>query len=403
MKKMGLFGGSFDPIHQGHLEMALKLAERLELDGVVLMPTFVPPHKIRESMASAEHRLAMCRLAAQGHPLLQVSDLELTREGASFTVDTLEELSRLHPDTRWYLITGADMFVTLRTWYRFEDIARLAVLCTVPRAGTDTEKLNAYAADLQADGIECYVDPDPVTTVSSTQIRRCIAAGESLTGLVPQGVEEYIRQNGLYRQTEGMDTRTRDEQFIEIIRTRLSDYRFRHSLCVAEEARRLAVRYGADPDKAYTAGILHDIMKDTAPATQQALLEEYGVTPDPIEQSSPTLGHALSGAVFLKHILQLEDEDILQAVRYHTTGRAGMSLLEQVLFVADFTSADRNYPDVDVMRRYAEESLPKAIHYGVHYTIRSLMDEGRTVHPDTLAVYNEVVVLLKNGGQNYVQ
>lgn len=399
MKKMGLFGGSFDPIHQGHLEMALRIAERLELDGVVLMPTFVPPHKIRESMASAEHRLAMCRLAAQGHPQLQVSDLELTREGASFTVDTLTALCEQYPDTQWYLLVGADMFVTLRTWYRFEDIARLAVLCTVPREGTDETHLFEYAADLAADGIECYVDPYPVTSVSSTQIRRRIAAGETLTGLVPQGVEEYIRQNGLYRRTEGMETRTQDEQFIEIIRTRLSDYRFHHSMCVAQEAKRLAEKYGADPNKAYTAGILHDIMKDTDKDAQMQVLGDFGVVLDEIEQRSPTLWHARSGEVFLRNILGVTDEEILSAVRYHTTGRAGMSRLEQVVFTADFTSADRDYPDVAVIRSLAEESLTAAIRYGVEYTIRDLIDRGRTVHPDTLAVYNEIVLSEGNGGQ----
>ena len=176
MKKIGLFGGSFDPIHQGHVEMMERLEQALDLDGVMLMPTFVPPHKIRESMASAEHRLAMCRLAAEGHPTWQVSNLELTREGASFTVDTLTALCQQYPDTRWYLITGADMFVTLRSWYRFDEIARMAVLCTVPREGTDTATLTAYAADLTADGVACYVAPDPVLTVSSTEIRQRAAA-----------------------------------------------------------------------------------------------------------------------------------------------------------------------------------------------------------------------------------
>lgn len=399
MKKMGLFGGSFDPIHQGHLEMALRIAERLELDGVVLMPTFVPPHKIRESMASAQHRLAMCRLAAQGHPQLQVSDLELTREGASFTVDTLEALSRLHPDTRWYLITGADMFVTLRTWYRFEDVARLAVLCTVPREGTDTARLREYADELMADGIRCFVDENPVEPYSSTQVRERIAVGESVVDLVGEAVAEYIRDNGLYRQESGMSRQTADEQYIEIIRTRLSDYRFHHSMCVAQEAKRLAEKYGADPSKAYTAGILHDIMKDTDKDAQMQVLGDFGVVLDEIEQRSPTLWHARSGEVFLRNILGVTDEEILSAVRYHTTGRAGMSRLEQVVFTADFTSADRDYPDVAVIRSLAEESLTAAIRYGVEYTIRDLIDRGRTVHPDTLAVYNEIVLSEGNGGQ----
>ena len=403
MKKMGLFGGSFDPIHQGHIEMALGLAKKLELDSVVLMPTFVPPHKIRESMAAAEHRLTMCRLAAEAFPQLQVSDLELRREGASFTVDTLQTLCEQHPNTQWYLITGADMFTTLRTWHRFEDIARMAVLCTVPRDGTDTAYLRQYAADMEIEGIRCYVDDSPVLDVSSTEIRRRVTAGESLQGLLPTAVEDYIGCHNLYRQDDGMRSQTRDEQYIAIIRSRLSDYRFRHSLCVAEEARRLALRYGADPDKAYTAGILHDIMKDTDFDAQRKILADYDEELDAVEEHSRTLWHARTGEVFLRRILGIEDEDILRAVRYHTTGRVGMTLLEKVLFVADFTSADRNYPDVDVMRRHADESLDAAILYGVDYTIRELIERGNFIHPDTVALYNDVILSAKNGGQKNEQ
>ena len=398
MKKMGLFGGTFDPIHKGHISMALRLAEALSLDGVVLMPTFVPPHKIKEDMASADHRLAMCRLAAQEHPLLSVSDLELCREGASFTVDTLTALCERYPDTQWHLLVGADMFTTLRTWHRFADIAKMAVLCTIAREGTDTDRLLAYAAELRADGIDAYVDVCPVEPYSSTQVRERIAAGEGIADLVGTAVERYILDNGLYRG-DGMQHRTADEQYIEIIRQRLSDYRFHHSLCVAEEAKRLALLHGADPDKAYTAGILHDIMKDTAKEVQMQILQDYGVDLDAVEQHSPTLWHARSGEVFLRNILGVTDEDILSAVRYHTTGRAGMSRLEQVVFTADFTSADRVYPDVAVIRSLADQSLTAAIRYGVEYTVRDLINQGRTVHPDTLAVYNEIVLSEQNGGQ----
>lgn len=399
MKKMGLFGGTFDPIHKGHISMALRLAQKMELDGVVLMPTFVPPHKIKENMASAEHRLAMCRLAAEEYPLLCVSDLELQRGGASFTVDTLTALCEQYPDTQWYLLVGADMFTTLRTWHRFADIAQMTVLCTIAREGTDTDKLTEYAAALQADGVRCFVDVCPVEPYSSTQVRERIAAGETVADLVGEKVEAYIRANGLYRQADGMKSQTADEQFIAIIRSRLSDYRFHHSLCVAQEAKRLAELYGADADKAYTAGILHDIMKDTPKEAQRQIFADYAVDLDDVEKRSTTLWHARSGEVFLRHVLGVTDEEILSAVRYHTTGRAGMSLLEQVLFTADFTSADRDYPDVSVMREYANQSLVKAIRYGVEYTIRDLIEQGRPVHPDTLAVYNEIVLSEGNGGQ----
>ncbi len=390
MRKMALFGGTFDPIHSSHVSMALRLADALGLDAVLLMPTYVPPHKIRESMASAEHRLVMCRLAAEAYPILQVSDMEIARGGASFTVDTLTQLTEAYPDTQWYVITGADMFCTLRTWHRFAELKHMATFCTVPREGTAAEELQRYAAELAADGVACYVDSQPEKPISSTEIRRRIVDGESLDGFVPSAVEEYIREHGLY-QPAAMDALSRDEQFRQIIRTRLSDYRYHHSLCVADEAVRLAERYGADTHKAYTAGILHDIMKDTDAKSQLQILEDFAILLDEVERASPTLWHARAGEAFIRHILRLPEEDVLAAVRYHTTGRAGMSLLEKILFVADFTSADRTYDDVDEMRRLADVSLEAAMEYGIAYTIHDLLNKGRAVHPDTLAAYNEII------------
>ncbi len=392
MQKMALFGGTFDPIHSSHVSLARRLCRSLSLDGVLLMPTFVPPHKLKESMASAEDRLMMCRLATADYPELTVSDLEIARGGASFTVDTLEELHRRYPDTQWYLFTGADMFLTLRTWYRFEDIARLTVLCTVPREGVTAQALREYAALLETDGATCYVDEEPEEPVSSTEIRRRLIAGEPLEGLVSPEVEAYIRQRGLYGGEDAMQTHTQDDQFKAIIRTRLSDYRYHHSLCVADEAARLARRYGGDEEKAYTAGILHDIMKDTDKNTQLQILTDFAILLDEVEQVSPTLWHARSGEAFLRHILQVKDEAILTAVRYHTTGRAGMSLLEKILFVADFTSADRTYEDVDEMRRLSDISLEAAMEYGIAYTIHDLIQKERPIHPDTVAAYNALLM-----------
>ena len=147
-KRVAVFGGTFDPIHEGHVQLALQFARRLKLDEVLLVPTFVPPHKLKADMAAAEDRLAMCRLVAAAHPKLKVSDMEITRGGASFTVDTLETLEGQYPGTEWYLITGADMFLTLGTWWRFEDIAELAVLCAAPRGAVTFAQLRAYALSL---------------------------------------------------------------------------------------------------------------------------------------------------------------------------------------------------------------------------------------------------------------
>lgn len=395
--KIALFGGTFDPVHIAHLRMARMLADRLQLDRVLFMPTFVPPHKIKSSDTAASDRFQMCRLAVEDDPRFAVSDLELTRGGASFTVDTLTELKEQYPDAQWYLLVGADMFMTFGTWYRFEDILSMATVCTVPREDVTAAELQAYADTLPVKSARIEILDTPVGDISSSDIRERIAAGRSFDDLVPASVERYILERGLYSDPVFMDLKQMEPQFIEIIRKRESDRRFLHSLEVAREAERLAKKYGADPDKARVAGLLHDVMKDISPDEQLQIFKDFDILLDDVEQKAKKLWHARAGAAFLEHILKISDQDLLNAVRYHTTARAGMSLLEKVLYIADFTSADRDYDDVDVMRKLADRSLKEAMRYALEYTVRDLTDRGYPVHPDTLAALHEI----KTGGNDY--
>ena len=397
MIRRGLFGGTFDPIHCGHLALIRALSAALDLREVWLMPASVPPHKLKGYMAAGEDRLAMCRLAAGECPGVQVSDLELKRGGASFTADTLDALTAAWPDTRWHLFVGADMFLSIDTWHRFSDIAAMAVLCTVPRDGVTAEQLRQTAARLEKLGAECRVVDMPPVDISSTEIRRLVEAGEPVTGLVPPSVEAYIRQRGLYK--ENRTPLPAESQILEILRGRLKPKRFAHSLAVAAEAVRLAEKYGADPAKAKTAGLLHDIMKNTDPAEQLQILEKYGILLTPVERSAEKLYHAMSGAIFIEQVLGVADREILDAVRYHTTARAGMGLLEKVLYLADFTSADRDYDDVQVMRRLVDESMDKAMAYALTYTIRELTEKQAPIHPDTVEAYNEIMLTAGKGAE----
>ncbi len=397
-RRIGLFGGTFDPLHNGHVVLAREFAARLNLDKVILMPTFVPPHKVKTNLAPAIDRLEMCRLACAPYEELAVSDLEINRRGASFTVTTLEQLTAKYPEAQLHLIVGADMFLTLGSWYRFGDIARMAVLCAAPRDQVPIEQLREYAAQLEQQGATCRVEPIVTPRISSTEIRRRVAAGESIGDLVPPAVAEYVQAHGLY--VENKAYRSVEEQYTDIIRGRLTPKRFAHSLAVSAQAEHLARRYGANSDKARVAGLLHDILKDTDPDSQLQILQDFDILLDTVEQGSHKLWHARSGAVFMEHILGITDEDMLNAVRYHTTGRAGMSLLETILYLADFTSADRDYPDVEVLRALTEEDLDKAMHYAVKYTIDDLRESGRQVHPNTLACYEEILERLgENDGQ----
>lgn len=387
--KIGIFGGSFDPIHNGHTALVHAMAEALSLDRVVLMPTGIAPHKVKKTTTSDEDRLTMCRLATAGDPLLEVSDFEIRKGGASFTVDTLEAMHEQYPDDTLYLLMGADMFLTLTTWKRFEDIVKLAVLCTVPRDEANAEELRTYAEMLCTFGARCEVVDAPLYAVSSTEVRACVENGASTEKWLSKAVSDYIRKRGLYRGEATVDP---DKQYLEILRARLRPDRFEHSLCVAAEAYRLAQRCGADPDKAYTAGLLHDIMKNTKPQLQLQILKDFDILLDAVEQGSPKLWHARSGAVYVQKVLGVEDEEILTAIRYHTTGRAGMGLLEKVLFLADFTSADRVYDDVDVMRRLVDEDMEQAMRYALGYTVRDLAKKGAPIHPDTVELYNELAL-----------
>ncbi len=185
------------------------------------------------------------------------------------------------------------------------------------------------------------------------------------------------------------------EPYRKIIRKKLGDARYEHSLCVAEAAAALARKYGADPQKAELAGTLHDIMKDTPGPEQLQLLERFGIILSNLEKSAPKLWHAMAGAAYLEKALGIEDEEVLNAVRYHTTGREKMSLLEKVLFIADFISADRTYDGVEEMREAASRSLEEAMLEGVRFTICELAEKGNPIHPDTLDLYNQLAIQAK--------
>ena len=185
----------------------------------------------------------------------------------------------------------------------------------------------------------------------------------------------------------------KNDALLKDIRERLSDFRYVHSLGVAESAGYLAEKYGYDKETAITAGLAHDVLKELSREEYLAFFASEGITLSDVEKSAPKLWHAIAGARYLKKEYGFSDE-IITAVRYHTTGRADMGLLEKILFIADFISVDRNYNGVEDMRRRAEISLEYAMEEGLRFTIEDLARECRPIHPDTIACYNEIIVHL---------
>lgn len=181
------------------------------------------------------------------------------------------------------------------------------------------------------------------------------------------------------------------EEYTSIIKKRLSDYRFYHSLCVAESAKKLAKQYGADENKAAAAGILHDVMKEAPLDEQFEVIKKAGMQITELEKGQKKFYHQIAGVAFAKAELGIDDEEVLNAIRYHTTGRDNMSLMEQIIYLADFISDDRDYKDVDIMRQKVEEGKEEGMLYATAYTIRSVVKKGKILHPDTVNAYNWLI------------
>ncbi len=187
------------------------------------------------------------------------------------------------------------------------------------------------------------------------------------------------------------------QAYINTLKPMLSEKRFEHSLNVAEEAVRLAEKFGADEEKAETAGLLHDILKDTPADKQLKIISDFGIMMTDVELSAHRFWHAVSGAIYVRTVLEIEDTEIFDAIRYHTTGRKDMSLLEKVIFIADFISKDRVYSGVEEMREAAYESLDKAIVEGLSFTISDLANRRDPIVPETIDAYNDAVLAVRNG------
>ena len=201
MRKIGIIGGTFNPIHNGHILLAVYCKENLNLDRVIFIPTFTPPHKSDKELVSETHRLNMCKISVQKYEGFTVSDIEIKRKGKSYTYETLTSLKEIYPDDTLYFITGADMFLTLEKWKNPEVIFQKAIIAAVPRNSSDSEILNIhYQNFLKPLGAKACILDEPVLSVSSTFIRENIDNYDLIKSLIDRNVYEYIAKNNLYRE-----------------------------------------------------------------------------------------------------------------------------------------------------------------------------------------------------------
>ena len=387
--KIGIYGGTFNPPHLGHVTAARAAFELLKLDRLLLIPDRLPPHKaLPAGSPTAEQRLEMTRLAGEQMGLgenVQVLDLELRREGKSYTADTLRQIRQMYPGDELWLLMGTDMFLTLQTWHAPEEILSLAGIAAFGRTEADTEELFSVQRDYlyrtypQA-RIFTLTIPG-VIDVSSTDLRAMLAHGKGAS-LLPPAVYGFILREGLY------DTRA-DLRHLSLGQLRpvalsyLKHKRIPHVLGTEQEAIRLAERYGADVEKARVAALLHDCTKKLDMEAQLALCEHYHIQLDELERQALKLLHAKTGAAIARDVFGVDDE-IYNAIWWHTTGHGGMTLLEKIIYLADYIEPSRDFPGVDKLRSVCYKDLDEGLLLGLEMTIDEMTKMGNPVHRATI-------------------
>lgn len=387
--KIGIYGGTFNPPHLGHITAARAVFELLGLDLLLLVPAGLPPHKsMPAGSPTPRQRLEMTRLAGEQLGLekqVQTLDVELRREGRSFTSDTLAQLKAQYPNDELWLLMGTDMFLTLQTWHAPEEILSLAGVAAFGRTEEDTEELFSVQRDYL-----CRTYPQAkiftltvpgVVDVSSTELREALAKGEG-AGLLAPAVYGYILREGLYNTNADLK-RLPLSQLRPVALSYLKHRRIPHVLGTEQEAVRLAERYGGDVEKARVAALLHDCTKKLDMEEQLTLCKQYGIELDELEQQALKLLHAKTGAAIARDVFGVDDE-IYSAIRYHTTGRANMTKLEKIIYLADYIEPSRDFPGVDKLRKVCYEDLDKGLLLGLEMTIAEMSAMGSPVHHATI-------------------
>ena len=382
MARIGIFGGSFNPPHLGHILAVREFREKLSLDRVLLIPAATPPHKtLTANSPAAEHRLEMTRLAAADLPYAEVSDIELRREGASYTADTLDELRLQYPDDEFFLLMGTDMFLSFDTWYNPERIAAQATIAVAHRSADNAQQLQNCADKLKEKlNVRTVFVENEYLPHSSTSVRALLAFQAADDYLAP-AVLDYIRRNNLYFSRTDLKGLSFD-RLQEVSLCLHNKKRVPHVIGCSDTAERLAWKYGADVTDAKRAGILHDVTKALNGEEQLNLCDRYAIILDNFERKNPKILHAKTGAAVAERIFG-ENSAVCDAIRWHTTGKADMTLLEKIIYIADYMEPNRSFDGVEELRRMTEENLDDAIRLGLTMTMEQLKANRREIDKNT--------------------
>lgn len=389
--KIGILGGTFDPIHNGHLMIAEAALKEYALSKVIFIPTGIS--YMKKNVTDSYFRYEMTSLAIKNHPEFTISDVEIERKGNTYTCDTIDYFKKKHPDAELYFIIGTDSLFSLEKWRNVEYIFKNCTILCATRTDENTEEQMEQKEQKKAKELYNKFDANinfihcPTMDISSTEIRsfRKKHPNSSLDSLdLPDCVADYIMRHDLYSaETEQIHNQLKED---------IKPKRFRHTMGVVDTAVILAQKWACNVEKARLAALLHDCAKYIDTEQKLALCAKFDVSVSDFEINNPELLHAKAGALLAYENYKIIDTDILSAIYYHTTGKPEMSLLEQIIYVADYIEPGRKHSDkLPEYRELAMLNLNKVTAHilkdNIEYLQKKHTDNITLIDPMTLETY----------------
>ena len=365
MEKIGIFGGSFNPVHNEHYKIAKGAIEELNLDKLYIVPTNIAPHKQNLSAISGEDRLNMLEICFANVKKAEICDYEIKSKGVSYTYLTILHFKKLYPSAQIYFMMGSDMLENFPTWKNPEIITKNASLVLVERRGEDLDTFKLVNKIKELYGVDVAVLNEYGTTFSATEIRVRASLGLSIEKFLPKGVEDYIKTHNLYA----------GDEYYEYVKSVLPNKRLNHTAGVIITAIKYAKLLNVDVKKAELSALLHDIAK-------YENVENFDDSVVPKDCPSE-VAHQFIGERIARCKLKVKDEDVLNAIKYHTTGRPNMSLLEKIIYVADLLEPSRAYKGVDELRKAVQDDFESGFKICIEEVLEFLQKQGGEIYPLT--------------------
>lgn len=406
--RLGLMGGTFDPIHNGHLRVAEEMREALQLDAVLFIPTGAPVFKRDQHVTDPRTRFQAVKAAVASNPHFDASPIEIEREGDTFTVDTLRQLRAHYPENvEFYFIVGSDTAATVGKWRGCKEVAELAHLAVAVgrpgSAGADELRETVMAAA----PFQLHLVRVSILEISSSDIRARLAEGKSVRYLMPEG-KGPLRAPFKNSPCDGASSEDAlSKAFFNArkaeLENRVSPKRFKHSLGVSDTCVQLAKEYGVDVKKARLAGLLHDWDKGYDDVQARARVHELGMQDeiDPyIVEHMPGVLHGITAARALERDFPGIPADVLQAIGRHTTAASDMAPLDMALYIADAIEPNRQFGRIDELRADVGKVTLEELYFETYeYWVFLLFERRKPLHPDTIAIWNAYTTQLPRKGK----